>query len=83
MTEWAQKRYLEILDGNVKDVEISVPLNYLSEINLLLNWSENCVSSSATRATTFTITDTKTLCSCCNFIESRQYKTIDKTRIRF
>ena len=57
------------------------------EINLILTWSEDCVISSATGATKFKITDTKlyvlivtlstqdnaklTLCSCCNFIDSR------------
>ena len=30
-----------------------------SEINLILNWSEECVISSATRVTKFKITDTK------------------------
>ena len=59
-------------DGNLKDVEIAVPLKYLSnfwrtlemplincEINLILTWSEDCVISSATGATKFKITDTK------------------------
>ena len=58
--------------GNTKDVEIAVPLKYLSnfwrtlemplincEINLILTWSEDCVISSATEATKFKITDTK------------------------
>ena len=57
-----------------KDVEIMVPLKYLSnfwislemplincEINLILTWSVNCVISSAAanQTTTFSITDTK------------------------
>ena len=29
------------------------------EINLILNWSDRCVLSNDTKATTFTITDTK------------------------
>ena len=58
--------------GNTKDVEIALPLKYLSnfwrtlemplincEINLILTWSEDCVISSATRATKFKIIDTK------------------------
>ena len=49
-----------------------VPLKYLSnfwrtlemplincEINLILTWSEKCVLSNDTKATTFAITDTK------------------------
>ena len=58
--------------SNTKDVEIAVPLKYLSnfwrtlkmlfiscEINLTLTWSEDCVISSRTGATKFKITDTK------------------------
>ena len=58
--------------GNTKDVEIAVPLKYLSnfwgtlempliycEINLILTWSEDCVISSATGEAKFKITDTK------------------------
>ena len=58
--------------GNTKDVEIIVPLKYLSnfwrtlemplincEINLILTWSEDCVISSTTGATKFKIADTK------------------------
>ena len=59
-------------DGGKKDVEIMVPLKYLSkfqrtlemplincEINLMLTWFENCVLSNDTKATTFAITYTK------------------------
>ena len=59
-------------DGNTKDVEIIVPLNYLSnfwrtlemslincEVNLILTWSKDCVISSATGETKYKITDTK------------------------
>ena len=55
-----------------KNVEIMVPLKYLSnfwrtleiplincEINLILTWSEKCVLSKDTKAATFAITDTK------------------------
>ena len=58
--------------SNTRDVEIVIPLKYLSnfwrtlemplincEINLILTWSENCVISSATGATAFKITYTK------------------------
>ena len=62
-------------DGGTKNVEIMVPLKYLSnfwrtlempltkwEINLILTWSTNCVIVSTTVANqnaTFEITDTK------------------------
>ena len=59
-------------DDNKKNVEIVVPLKYLSdfwrflemslidcEINLTLTWSENCVISSAVGKTEFALTDTK------------------------
>ena len=58
--------------GNTKNVEIAVPLRYLSnfwrtleislvncEVNLVLTWSSTCVNSSATGKTKFKITDTK------------------------
>ena len=57
---------------NTKDVEIAVPLIYLSnfwrtlempfincEINLILTWPEDCVISSVIGATKFKIIDTK------------------------
>ena len=68
-------------NGNTKDVEIAVPLKYLSnfwrtlempliycKINLILNCSANCVITNPTGAGTFSVTDNKTLCSGCNFI---------------
>ena len=58
--------------GNGKDVEIMVPLKYLSnfwgtlemplincEINLILTWSSSCVITNYTVAGTSKITDTK------------------------
>ena len=61
-----------LVAGNTKDVQIAVPLKYLSnfqrtlemplincEINLILIWSEDCVMSSATGEIKFRITDTK------------------------
>ena len=58
--------------GNEKDVEIMVPLKYLSniwrtlgvplincEVNLLLSWSSTCVITNSTIVGTFKITDTK------------------------
>ena len=41
------------------------------EINLILTWFGKCVLSNQTEALTFAITDTKILCSSCNFINSR------------
>ena len=59
-------------DDNEKDVEIMVPLKYLSnfwrtlemplincEVNLILMWSSTCVITNSTGAGTFEITDTK------------------------
>ena len=58
--------------GGKKNVEIMVPLKYLSnfwrtldmpltncKINLILTWSKKCMLSNDTKATTFAITDTK------------------------
>ena len=63
--------------GNTKDVEIIVPLKYLSnfwktlemplincEVNLILTWSKNCVITYSTGEGKFE----KVICSCCNFI---------------
>ena len=71
-----------------KDVEIMVPLKYLSnfwrtlemplincEVNLILTWSSTCVLAAvgdANQAATFSITNTK-LCSCSNLINIRKY----------
>ena len=59
-------------DGCTKDVEIMLPLKYLSnfrktleillisfEIKPILTWSDKCVLSNNANATTFAITDTK------------------------
>ena len=59
-------------NGNEKDVEIMVPLKYLSnfwrnlemslinyEVNLILIWSSTCVITSSAGAGAFEITDTK------------------------
>ena len=59
-------------DDNEKDVEIMVPLKYLSnfwrtlelplincEVNLILTWSSTCLITNSTGAGTFEITDTK------------------------
>ena len=59
-------------DGNAKNVEIIVPLTYLSnfwrtlemslincEVNLILTLSKDCVITNSTGAEKFTITDTK------------------------
>ena len=59
-------------NGNTKDVEIIVPLKYLSnfwrtpemplinrEVNLILTWSKGCVITNSTGEGKFTITETK------------------------
>ena len=59
-------------NGNTKDVEIIVPLKYLSnfwrtlemplincEVNLILTWSKDCVITNSTGAGKFAITETK------------------------
>ena len=59
-------------DGNTKDVEIIVPLKYLSnfwrtlemplincEVNLILTWSKDCVITNSTGEGKFAITETK------------------------
>ena len=59
-------------NNDVKDVEIMVPIKYLSnfcrtlemplinfEVNLILTWSSTCVITDSTGAGTFEITDTK------------------------
>ena len=69
--------------GNTKDVEIIVPLKYLSnfwrtlempliscEVNLILKWSKHCFITNFREEGTFAITDTKH-CSGCNFINTR------------
>ena len=60
------------VDNGIKNFEIMVPLKHLSnfwrtlemllincETNLILTWSDKCVLSNDTKATTFAITDTK------------------------
>ena len=57
-------------DGNTKNIEIIVPLKYLSnfwrtlemplingEVNLILTWSKNCVITNSTGARKFAISD--------------------------
>ena len=59
-------------NGNTKDVEIIVPLKYLSnfwrtlemplincEVNLILTWSKDCVITNSTAEGKFAITETK------------------------
>ena len=75
-------------DGT-KDVEIMVPLKYLSnfwrtlemplincEFNLILTWSSTCVlipTNIPNQNSTFAITDTKLYFSCSDFINTRIY----------
>ena len=69
-------------NGNAKNVEIMVPLKYLSnfwrtlemplincEINLILTWSSTCVITESRGAGTFAIP----LCSCSDLINTRKY----------
>ena len=83
-------------NSNVKDVEIMVPLKYLSnfwrtlemplincEVNLILTWSSTCVITDSTGARTFEITDKKLLCSCSDFVNSRKYQVTSAIKIRF
>ena len=80
-------------DGNTKDVEIVVPLKYLSnfqrtlemplinfEINLILTWCEDCVISSATEATKFKITDTKLYVPVVNFSSQDNTKLLQELK---
>ena len=59
-------------NGNMRDVEIMVPLKYLSnfwrtlemplincEVNLILTWSKDCVITNSTGEGKFAITETK------------------------
>ena len=57
-------------DENTKDVEIIVPLKYC-EVNLTLAWSRDCVITNSTGAGKLAVTETKTLCSGCSFINTR------------
>ena len=70
--KFKQKIISKTGDDGTKGVEIMVPLKYFSnfwrtlemplincEINLSLTWSEKCVLSNDTKATTLTITVTK------------------------
>ena len=76
-------------EDGTKTVKIRVPLKYLSnfwitikmplincEINYILTFPVRCFINNpyAGQESTFTITDKKTFCSSCNFINSRQYK---------
>ena len=69
---------------NTKDVEIMVPLKYLSKfwrtlemplinygVELILTWSKDCGISSATGGKKICDNRDKTLCSSCNFINRR------------
>ena len=69
--KFKQKITGKTADCSTENVEIMVPLKYLSsfwrilemslincEINLILTWSNKCVLSNDTKATTFAITDT-------------------------
>ena len=74
--------------GNTKDVEVIVPLQYLSnfrktlemplincEVNLILTWSSTCVITKSTAPEKFSITDTKL---CVPFVA---FSTPDNTKL--
>ena len=81
-----QKTKDEAGNDGTKDVKTMVLLKYLSnfwrfleiplinyEVDLILTWSKNCFLSDGVvedQVSTFAITDTKLLCSSCNFINS-------------
>ena len=81
-----------------KDVEIIVPLKYLSnfwralemslincEINLDLNWSKKCVivANSASQATTISMTDTKPYVSVVTLSTQDNVKLLEELKFRF
>ena len=54
------------------------------EVDLILTWSANYVSTAvANEGATFITTNKKTLCSSCDFISSRQCKIIRSIKISF
>ena len=81
-----QKTKDEAGNDGTKDVKIMVLLKYLInfcrileiplinyKIDLILTWSKNCLLLDGVvedQVSTFAITDTKLLCSSCNFINS-------------
>ena len=85
-------------DNDTKDVEIMVPLKYLSnfwrtlemplincEVTLDLNWSENCVivAANAAQATTISITDTKLYVSVVTVSTQDNAKLLEQLRCDF
>ena len=83
-------------DNNVKDVEIIVPLKYLSkfwrtlemplincEVNLILTWSSTCVITDSTGARTFKITDTKLYVPVVTLSTQKNAKLKLKVKIKF
>ena len=83
-------------DNNVKDVEIMVPLKYLSnfwrtlemplincEVNLILKWSSTCVITDSTGAGTFEITDTKLYVPVVTLSTQKNSKLKLKVKIKF
>ena len=76
-------------ERGTKSVKIMVPLKYLSnfwrileiplikcEINLILTWSDKCVLSNGTKATTFAITDTKLYVPVVTLFEKKDDRTV-------
>ena len=83
-------------NGNEKNVEIIVPLKYLSnfwrtlemslincEINLILTWSSTCVINNSTGAERFAITDTKLYVPVITLSTQDNSKLLQQLRSRF
>ena len=83
-------------NGNEKDVEIMVPLKYLSnfrrtcemplinrEVNLILTWSSTCVVTNSTSAKRFAITDTKLYVSVITLSTQDNSKLLEQLRSGF
>ena len=83
-------------DGNEKNVEIIVPLKYLSnfwralevplidcEVNLILTWSSTCVITDYTGAGRFAITDTKRYVPVVTLSTQENTKLLQQLKSRF
>ena len=96
MFKLKQKQTGKTTNGGTKDVEIKVPLKYLTnisktfempvincEINLILSWSDNCVLSNDTKATTFAITDEKCYVPIVNLPTRNNAKLLEQLKSSF
>ena len=94
--KFKQKITGETAFGGTKNVERAVPLKYLSNfwrtiqmplincgINLFLVWSEKCVFSNYTKATTFGITDAKLYVSVVTLLTQDDAKLLQQLKSGF